>query len=140
MSVRILYPFAPNSNFCGNYAAWKHAIAHFVKNQLGYGLGSSTIAGTKFLGTHIWTESDVLSTIVATGIAGMIALLLFFFHGIKRAWQLWERYRIKDGLLVVSLVIPMFFIAQILTYLCGLLVFLILGISARKYMELSQEP
>jgi len=140
MREGILYPFAPNSTFWGHYAAWKHAISHFIKNPLGYGLGSSTIAGTKFLGTHIWTESDVLSTIVATGIAGMIALLLFFFHGIKRAWQLWERYRIKDGLLVVSLVIPMFFIAQILTYLCGLLVFLILGISARKYMELSQEP
>ena len=138
MREGILYPFSPTSTFWGHYAAWKNAISHFLKNPLGYGLGAPTLAGIRMLGRQIWTESDVLSTIVATGILGLFGLFLFFFQSIKRTWCLWDKYYMKDGLLIMSIAIPMIFISQTLSYFCGLLVFLVLGIACRKYMEIKE--
>ena len=85
---------------------WSYLFTSIVRgNPVGYGLGSTSIAATKFGRSEIGTDSYIVSTFVNSGIAGGLLFLIITLIAIKRGAELSLQSKDNDKLYPIVLAI-----------------------------------
>ena len=64
-----------------------------LKNPVGYGLGSTTIAAGKFGGENFGTEADLSNLFVSLGLVGGVLYLAVMWQTLRRVGLFWHRSR-----------------------------------------------
>lgn len=73
-----------------------------IKQPIGYGLGSTTIAAGKFGGNSIGSEADFSNMFISLGAIGGITYLCILFWSFKEAIVLWRTTRNSAYLLIIA--------------------------------------
>jgi hypothetical protein len=101
-------PFGQNSTLGGHFEEVVNGIGQAVTNPVGRGVGSTTIAATKFEGTSAATEADPGNAPVAAGIIGLVLYLLVAIYGIKGSYRLAQTSRTMPALAALGIVVVTF--------------------------------
>ena len=95
-------PLNPQTSTAGVHLSLiENGVKQAFTQPLGQGLGTVTIAGTKFGGLSKGTESDPSNVSVAMGLPGLIAYLVVLLAGLLRVYRIALARR--DGLALAAL-------------------------------------
>lgn len=95
-----------NSTAPGHVKMKIHGVIAGLKNPLGYGLGSTTLAAGKFGGgLGRGTEADISNIFVSLGVVGGVAYLGVIVLALKQSLMMWHHNRQEIGLLALALLV-----------------------------------
>jgi hypothetical protein len=80
-------PFGENSTAVGHIHLMGRGFLLGFSNPIGHGLGSTTIAGSKFSGQAFGSEVDLSNKFIATGIAGGLLYFLIIVSVLQHAFR-----------------------------------------------------
>jgi hypothetical protein len=80
-------PFGENSTAVGHIHLMGRGFLLGFSNPIGHGLGSTTIAGSKFSGQAFGSEVDLSNKFIATGIAGGLLYFLIIVSVLQQAFR-----------------------------------------------------
>lgn len=127
-------PLNPQSSTAGDHLSLiKDGVKQAFTQPAGHGIGTVTIAGSKFGGLTKGTEADPSNVGVALGLPGLAAYLVVFFSGIRRVYSI-ARLR-RDGIALAALGVVVITALQWLNggqYGVALLPWLVLGWADRS--------
>ena len=106
-------PLAEDSTLLGHVHLMVDGFITGFTNPLGYGLGITSMAATKFSGKVIGSEVDLSNQFIATGLVGGILYVLIVWKALVQSWRL-----AKEGS-PVFLIIFGILIAEIGQWLTG---------------------
>jgi hypothetical protein len=117
-----------NSTLGAHFSLFTNGLRSAINNPVGLGIGSVTIAGSKFGGETVSTEVDPSNAAVALGIPGLIAYLAVVGIAFFNSYSLASRRR--DALAIAALGVLVITLLQWLNggqYAVAFLVWLVLG-------------
>lgn len=117
-----------NSTLGAHFSLFTNGLRTAVDNPVGLGIGSVTIAGSKFGGETVSTEVDPSNAAVALGIPGLIAYVAVVGIAFFKTYSLASRRR--DALSIAALGVLVVTLLQWLNggqYAVAFLVWLVLG-------------
>ena len=83
----LIDPFGERSSAKGHFRLLGEGIWLGIQNPLGFGLGSTTIAGNQFSGQTISSEADIGNKFIATGVLGGILYFLIMVNVLIKAFR-----------------------------------------------------
>lgn len=99
-------PFGENSTALGHVELMFEGFQKGFANPLGYGLGSTTIAGGKFTGAALSSEVDLTNRFLATGVVGgllyLFSMIIIFFSSLRMARLGGSTHLILFGILIAE--------------------------------------
>jgi hypothetical protein len=117
-----------NSTLGAHFSLFTNGLRSAIDNPVGLGIGSVTIAGSKFGGETVSTEVDPSNAAVALGIPGLIAYVAVVGIAFFKTYSLASRRR--DALSIAALGVLVVTLLQWLNggqYAVAFLVWLVLG-------------
>jgi hypothetical protein len=117
-----------DSTLGAHFSLFTNGLRSAINNPVGLGIGSVTIAGSKYGGETVSTEVDPSNAAVALGIPGLIAYLAVVGIALFNAYSLASRRR--DALAIAALGVLVITLLQWLNggqYAVAFLVWLVLG-------------
>ncbi len=137
-AMGILDPFTPGRTTLPSHLGrvWYAFIDAFTHNPFGYGLGSTTLAATKFGGVGKGTELDFSNILVSSGIVGAVLYLVIMFQIFKEVMFLY--FNSKNLRYIVVFAILFVTMGQLLigaNYALVPLLWLLIGWMDKEYVD-----
>lgn len=100
----LLNPLDPTASTATIHAGmvWQ-GLLDALRNPVGFGIGSITLAAAKYYGRVVSTEFDITNVVLATGWLGGILYLLILLQAYKTAVQVWNAS--KDPFILATLAV-----------------------------------
>jgi hypothetical protein len=122
-------PLDPDSSTLGlHIELFKQGLRTSLAEPFGLGLGTVSLAGEKFGGESLGTETDPSNVAVALGLPGLALYLVLLVVGMRQAYRLAVRRQDRLGLLALGVItVPLFQWLNGALYAVSVLIWLTLG-------------